>query len=57
MSEVILRQARPGDGEGLARIWIEGAAHSARLAPDAFQVPQLDGLAAWLEQEALAADT
>jgi ribosomal protein S18 acetylase RimI-like enzyme len=57
MRELILRQARSGDGAGLARIWIDGAAHYASLAPEAFQVPRAEGLAEWLEQEALSTET
>ena len=57
MTELLLRQARPGDGAGLARIWIDGATHYASLAPEAFQVPQAEGLAEWLEHEALSAET
>ncbi len=49
VDEVQIREARPGDGEGLARIWMENAQYYFGLAPDDFQLPQAEGLAAFLE--------
>jgi hypothetical protein len=49
MDEVQIRAARPGDGEGLARIWLENARYYVVLAPDDFQLPQAEGLAEFLE--------
>jgi GNAT superfamily N-acetyltransferase len=45
-----LRPARAGDGEDLARIWLDMARYYTDLAPDLFQVPDHDGLAAWFEE-------
>jgi GNAT superfamily N-acetyltransferase len=44
-----IRAPRVGDGAGLARSWIDAGRYYAELAPDLFQIPQEDGLAAWLE--------
>ncbi len=44
-----IRAPRAGDGAGLARSWIDAGSYYAQLAPDLFQVPEEDGLAAWLE--------
>ena len=45
-----IRAPRVGDGAGLARSWIDAARYYAQLAPDLFQVPLEEGLAAWLEE-------
>ena len=42
---VQIRPARPGDGEGLARVWLSAGAYYADLDPAHFQVPSADGLA------------
>ncbi len=44
-----IRRAEPGDGEGLARIWMENARYYVGLAPDDFQLPEAEGLADFLE--------
>jgi GNAT superfamily N-acetyltransferase len=49
MDEFVLRPARPGDGDDLARGWIEIARYYTALDPQAYQVPAADGLAAWFE--------
>jgi GNAT superfamily N-acetyltransferase len=49
MDEIVLRPAQPGDGNDLARGWIETAKYYAALDPQAYQVPEPDGLAAWFE--------
>jgi GNAT superfamily N-acetyltransferase len=49
MDEFVLRPARPGDGDDLARGWIEVGRYYAALDPQAYQVPEADGLAAWFE--------
>jgi GNAT superfamily N-acetyltransferase len=50
MARIEVRPARPGDGEDLARNWIEMGNHYAALDPDAFQAPAADGLAGWFEE-------
>jgi GNAT superfamily N-acetyltransferase len=47
--EILIRPERPGDGEGLARVWLDNAKYHAELAPDLFQVPEDTGLAEWME--------
>ena len=49
VDEVTIRKARPGDGEGLARIWMENAQYYVGLAPEDFELPQTDGLAEFLD--------
>ena len=43
--------ARPGDGEGMARVWRSAGAYYASLDPALFQVPSTDGLAESFEAE------
>jgi GNAT superfamily N-acetyltransferase len=50
VSDVLLRPARAGDGGGLARCWVEFGEEYARLDPDLFQVPEENGLVAWVEE-------
>jgi GNAT superfamily N-acetyltransferase len=49
MDEIVLRPAQPGDGNDLARGWIDTGKYYAALDPQAYQVPEPDGLAAWFE--------
>jgi GNAT superfamily N-acetyltransferase len=39
-----VRAARPGDGAGLAAVWLENASYYARLFPDDFRMPDQVGL-------------
>jgi GNAT superfamily N-acetyltransferase len=41
---VEVRAARPGDGAGLARVWLENARYYVRLFPDDFRMPDQVGL-------------
>jgi hypothetical protein len=41
---VDVRAARPGDGEGLVRIWMENAAYYVERFPAHFRVPNDEGL-------------
>jgi GNAT superfamily N-acetyltransferase len=45
MAGIIVRDARPGDGEALVRLHEDMAAYYADLAPQHFHAPDLDGLA------------
>jgi GNAT superfamily N-acetyltransferase len=40
-----IRPPRPGDGEGMARVWLSAGAYYAGLEPALFHVPSADGLA------------
>ena len=40
-----VRIARPGDGAGIARIWLDASAYYAELDPGHFKVPDAPGLA------------
>ena len=46
---VTVRAPRPGDGAGMARVWLSAAAYYAGLDPEYFQVPPADGLAETFE--------
>ena len=45
------RPPRPGDGEGMARVWLSAGAYYASLDPALFQVPSTDGLAESFEAD------
>jgi GNAT superfamily N-acetyltransferase len=47
--QITVRPQRPGDGERLARAWLDAGRHYAGLAPETFQVPDAEGLAEHLE--------
>jgi GNAT superfamily N-acetyltransferase len=47
--ELTIRESRPGDGAGLAAIWIDGAPYYQTLFADDFQRPSEAGLAEWFE--------
>jgi GNAT superfamily N-acetyltransferase len=53
-----IRPSRPGDGEGMARVWLSAGAYYANLDPAHFQVPSAEGLAGSFEAdiEAKSAD-
>jgi GNAT superfamily N-acetyltransferase len=49
VSEITVRPAVPGDGEGIAPLSQDSAAYYRELAPDDFRLPDADGKAAWLD--------
>lgn len=53
--EVVIRAPQPGDGDGLARCWIDAGTYYANRNPELFQVPEADGLAEWFEASVLHA--
>jgi GNAT superfamily N-acetyltransferase len=50
--QITVRPLRPGDGEDLARAWLDAGRYYAELAPETFQVPDADGLAEEFERDA-----
>src|SRR5205823_464474 len=50
MDEILIRPTRPGDGQGLALVWLDIATYYAELDPERFQIPDTEGLASWFEQ-------
>ena len=48
--EITVRPRRPGDGAELARAWIDAGRYYAALSPDTFQVPETDGLPAYMDR-------
>ncbi len=54
--DLAVRPGRAGDGRVLARIHLEGAAYYLAFAPDEFQMPKEEGLAAYIEGELEPAD-
>jgi GNAT superfamily N-acetyltransferase len=51
MQESVIRSAKPGDGEGLASVWIDLCDYYAEIDPDLFQVPQGNGLVESFEKD------
>jgi len=49
-AEITVRARRPGDGEELARSWLDAGRYYAELAPETFQIPETDGLVEHLER-------
>jgi ribosomal protein S18 acetylase RimI-like enzyme len=49
MADALVRSFREGDGLGIARIGIENGAYYARLAPDHFKEPDVEGMADFME--------
>ncbi len=48
--DVTVREARPGDGEGIARCYRDSAASYVEQAPELFRMPDEDGLVEWIEE-------
>jgi GNAT superfamily N-acetyltransferase len=46
----VVRDAEPGDGEGIAEVWASVGAYYAELDPEHFQVPRVEGLAQGFEE-------
>jgi GNAT superfamily N-acetyltransferase len=51
MAAIVVRQARPGDGEALARIHKDMAAYYVERFPGDFRIPALEGLEDELDAE------
>jgi ribosomal protein S18 acetylase RimI-like enzyme len=47
----VIRQARPGDGRGIADLHLDTAASLRLLDPSRFKVPQSDGMAEWVDAD------
>ncbi len=54
MSDILIRAPRVGDGDGLARCWLDAGAYYAAANPALFQVPEADGLGEWFEERLAA---
>lgn len=54
MSGILIRQIRPGDGEGCARAWTDAGLYYASLVPDVIRAPDTDGLVEWFETDIAA---
>jgi GNAT superfamily N-acetyltransferase len=52
-----IRQARPGDGEGLTELHLDTATSLRRLDPSRFKVPDADGMAEWIDADLATAGT
>jgi GNAT superfamily N-acetyltransferase len=48
-ANIRIRVPQAGDGEGLARVWLDAANYYVRLNSELFQMPETDGLAQWCE--------
>ncbi len=50
MTDIEIRETRPGDGVDCARMWREVGGLFAAMNPRTFQVPVAEGLAEWFEE-------
>lgn len=50
MTEIEIRETRPGDGAGCAVVWRDVGSFLAGIKPDSFQTPRVEGLADWFEE-------
>jgi len=46
---LIIREFQPGDGCGLAQVWVDAGHYYTQLDPERFQIPDETGLAEWTE--------
>ena len=51
---VIVREARPGDGSGIARCHLDSAATYVEQDPELYRMPDEDGFVEWIEESLLA---
>jgi GNAT superfamily N-acetyltransferase len=54
---VQIRPGRPGDGQGMARVWLDAGAYYADLDPAHFQLPSSEGLAESFDADLAAKST
>jgi GNAT superfamily N-acetyltransferase len=54
---VQIRPGRPGDGQGMARVWLDAGAYYAGLDPAHFQLPSSEGLAESFDADLAAKST
>jgi len=54
---VQIRPGRPGDGQGIARVWLDAGAYYAGLDPAHFQLPSSEGLAESFDGDLAAKST
>lgn len=52
----LVRQAKPGDGPGIARCWEDAGRHYIEVDPSRYQVPEEAGLAEWFEHSIARAE-
>lgn len=52
--DVVIREERIGDGEGIAQCWLDMWRYYAPLNPELFRIPQEEGLAEWFESRIAA---
>lgn len=45
----MVREIRPGDGEGCARAWRDAGRHYAEIVPEVIREPDVEGLVEWFE--------
>ena len=51
--DLTIRAPHAGDGDDLARGCLDAGAYYTKLNPDLFQIPEVDALAHWLEEQVL----
>jgi hypothetical protein len=48
---LVIRQARTGDGAGIAALHLDTAASLERIDPSRFKIPDVDGMADWIDHD------
>jgi GNAT superfamily N-acetyltransferase len=56
-ANIRIRIPQAGDGDGLARTWLDAANYYVKLNSELFQMPDMDGLVQWCEQWTLPSDS
>jgi GNAT superfamily N-acetyltransferase len=49
-AKILIRDPHTGDGEGLARTWLDAANYYFKLNSELFQMPDTNGLVQWCEE-------
>ena len=53
-TDVVVREERTGDGNGMAQCWLDMWQYYAALNPELFRIPQAEGLPKWFESRIAA---
>ena len=56
VSAITVREARPGDGSGIARCHRDSAIYYTELAPDLFRIPEEEGMLEFVEPKGATPD-
>jgi GNAT superfamily N-acetyltransferase len=51
VDRLVIRQAQPGDGKGIADLHLDTAASLRLIDPSRFKIPEADGMAEWIDAD------